>query len=84
VVTVLFTPSTIIEDAAGARLPPREVLSTLAVGQMLRVKGQKDRDHGTILARHVTVLATGAATGPVIHTEHEDAPSQPGQTPDAQ
>jgi hypothetical protein len=84
VVTVLFTPSTIIEDVAGAQLPPREALSTLAVGQMLRVKGQKDRDHGTILARHVTVLATRAATGPDVHTEHEDAPSQPGQATDAQ
>ena len=55
-VTVSVDPNTHIVDAEGTSLAPRDVLPTLAVGQLLRVKSDKDAQSGTLLARRITLL----------------------------
>ncbi len=55
-VTVGVDHNTGIMDAKGATLSPRDVLPTLVVGQLLRVKSDKDAQSGTLLARRITLL----------------------------
>lgn len=56
VVTILIDRDTTFEDATGDERSPRRLFSHLAQGDLMRVKGTKDRDRGTIQARHIRVL----------------------------
>ena len=59
--SITVQPDTTLRDGSGATSQLRDGLSTLAEGDLVRVKGKKNRDDGTIVARRVTVIPAIAA-----------------------
>lgn len=60
VVTVQIQPDTILKNATDGKKPLWGMLSSLSEGDIVRVKGQKDRAHGIIVARRVRLLSSPA------------------------
>jgi hypothetical protein len=56
VMTVELNPRTVVEDERGSDLPLPGSLSNLTAGDLLRVKGKRDGDRGTIVARRIILL----------------------------
>lgn len=56
VVTIQVQPDTTLKNGTGGKKLLWGMLSSLAAGDILRVKGRKDRKHGTIVARRVRLL----------------------------
>lgn len=61
VVTIQIQPDTTLKNGADGKQPLWGMLSSLAEGDIVRVKGQKDRKHGVIVARRVRLLSSHAA-----------------------
>lgn len=60
--SVLVRPDTTLRDASGTTYQLHDSLSMLAEGDIVRVKGKKDKRHGALLARRVKVV-------PAIHAQ---------------
>lgn len=56
VMTLLLRPGTKLRDAEGQKAETQAFLAALRVGDLLRVKGRKDKQRGTIKARRITRL----------------------------
>ena len=61
VVTIQIQPDTTLKNGANGKQPLWGMLASLAEGDIVRVKGQKDREHGVIVARRVRLLSSHAA-----------------------
>ncbi|MGZ3668161.1 MAG: YegS/Rv2252/BmrU family lipid kinase [Ktedonobacterales bacterium] len=60
VLTVQIQPDTTLKNGSDGKMPLWGMLSSLAEGDIVRVKGQKDRAHGVIVARRVRLLSSHA------------------------
>ena len=60
VVTVQIQPDTALKNGTGGKKPLWGMLSSLAQGDIVRVKGKIDRVHGVIVARRVRLLSAHA------------------------
>lgn len=61
VVTIQIQPDTTLKNGTGSKKPLWGMLSSLAEGDIVRVKGQKDRaQHGVIVAQRVRLLSPHA------------------------
>jgi YegS/Rv2252/BmrU family lipid kinase len=63
-VTVLLDASTVLKNGNCHAQPAQEMLTALREGSVVKVKGKRDREHGTIEARTITILPADHAPGP--------------------
>jgi YegS/Rv2252/BmrU family lipid kinase len=60
VVTIQIQPDTTLKNRPDGKIPLLGMLSSLAEGDIVRVKGHKDRGHGVIVARSVRLFTSHA------------------------
>ena len=53
---ILTGEETVVRDAQGNIRPTASFLADLHPGDLIHVKGKKDREHGTLMARRIKLL----------------------------